>query len=406
MAFENVFGNVRFDIPVNQANQNAQQLQSMIGQGIAMAQRKEEMDMKRRQMEMKQQDVDLSKMAQRELLKRQAGLPYDENAIRAYSDFKGSQTYIDPITQQVIRQPSLVDRIGMGKQQVQTPAQNMGFDVPMSAPAPAPQMPQGFADIAGDGSYNIKDESSLPPIQDVLPPVAGLEGQPLIDPNAYKAGGILAGTRAGALKEEESRQKMTEQFIAEKMKRSMQGLERFNEGQLSAANFANRMVENSNILDALEEKHGGAKTGFAGAAEAVISAIPSMGITDKLGKGIVKMAATPQEQQYLNAAQNWIRANLRKESGAVIGDQEMIDEYSTYFPTAGDSPEVIEQKRKARKETEKGMVAQSAGAYQEAFGKKQQSSQPTSFNSVQEAEAANLPVGTEIIINGRRAIVR
>lgn len=57
---------------------------------------------------------------------------------------------------------------------------------------------------------------------------------------------------------------------------------------------------------------------------------------------------SPEFQQYTQAADDWIRAKLRKESGAVIGDDEMAREYKTYFPMPGDSPQVLEQKAAAR----------------------------------------------------------
>lgn len=57
---------------------------------------------------------------------------------------------------------------------------------------------------------------------------------------------------------------------------------------------------------------------------------------------------TPEQQKYKQAQMDWVRAKLRKESGAVIGAQEMIDEVITYFPQPGDTPEVIDQKRASR----------------------------------------------------------
>lgn len=57
---------------------------------------------------------------------------------------------------------------------------------------------------------------------------------------------------------------------------------------------------------------------------------------------------SPQGQQYYQAAADWVRAKLRKESGATIKEEEMIGEIRTFFPIPGDPPAVIEQKRKAR----------------------------------------------------------
>lgn len=66
---------------------------------------------------------------------------------------------------------------------------------------------------------------------------------------------------------------------------------------------------------------------------------------------------TSDEYQLVRQAQNdWITANLRKESGAVIGPEEMEQEVRKYFPVPGDSKATIEQKRKSRERALKGMI--------------------------------------------------
>lgn len=67
------------------------------------------------------------------------------------------------------------------------------------------------------------------------------------------------------------------------------------------------------------------------------------------------IAASPEYQQYRQAADDWIRAKLRRESGAVIGADEMRKEYEIYFPQVGDSEAVIEQKGRARKVAQDAM---------------------------------------------------
>jgi hypothetical protein len=57
---------------------------------------------------------------------------------------------------------------------------------------------------------------------------------------------------------------------------------------------------------------------------------------------------TTQGQLYRQAQEDWVRAKLRRESGAVIGEEEMAREIQVYFPQPGDSPEVITQKAQAR----------------------------------------------------------
>ena len=71
--------------------------------------------------------------------------------------------------------------------------------------------------------------------------------------------------------------------------------------------------------------------------------------------GATNPTASKEKQRYRQAANDWIRAKLRQESGAVIADEEMAAEYRTYFPIFGDSPEVIAQKVRARKVAEASM---------------------------------------------------
>lgn len=49
------------------------------------------------------------------------------------------------------------------------------------------------------------------------------------------------------------------------------------------------------------------------------------------------LLASPDYREYVNLAADWIRAKLRKESGAVIGDDEMQREFDLYFWTPGDT---------------------------------------------------------------------
>ena len=58
--------------------------------------------------------------------------------------------------------------------------------------------------------------------------------------------------------------------------------------------------------------------------------------------------ADPDERLYLQAADAWIRAKLRKESGAAIGEKEMEQEYATFFPQLNDTSETIAEKARQR----------------------------------------------------------
>ncbi len=64
------------------------------------------------------------------------------------------------------------------------------------------------------------------------------------------------------------------------------------------------------------------------------------------------MKLTEPEQLLLQAQRDWVRAKLRKESGAVIGPDEMAAEIKQYFPQPGEGPKVVAQKKEARKRAE------------------------------------------------------
>ncbi len=80
------------------------------------------------------------------------------------------------------------------------------------------------------------------------------------------------------------------------------------------------------------------------------------------GRAAQNFATSPVRQQYENAQQNWVRANLRAESGAAIGVDEMRKEIETYFPQVGDSKEKIEQKARLRETTENSMKTRAGRA--------------------------------------------
>lgn len=67
-------------------------------------------------------------------------------------------------------------------------------------------------------------------------------------------------------------------------------------------------------------------------------------------------------QQYRQFQENWVRANLRAESGAAIGKDEMEKEIRTYFPQVGDSADVVKQKAEARAVTQQSMTARAGRA--------------------------------------------
>ena len=114
------------------------------------------------------------------------------------------------------------------------------------------------------------------------------------------------------------------------------------EGQGLASGFYDRMASSSETIDALED---------SGYDPSTLShaAVPDM-------------LAPPETQQYRQAQRDWVRAKLRKESGAAIGEKEMADEIKTYFPQPNEPPKVIAQKRRARAVAERAMYRQAGPA--------------------------------------------
>lgn len=77
--------------------------------------------------------------------------------------------------------------------------------------------------------------------------------------------------------------------------------------------------------------------------------------------GIGNYMRTPEFQKFDQARRNFVNAILRRESGAVISDQEFDNANKQYFPVPGDSPEVIAQKRANREAAIEGLKVGSGG---------------------------------------------
>lgn len=124
------------------------------------------------------------------------------------------------------------------------------------------------------------------------------------------------------------------------------------EGQANAASYAQRMELAQGIINSLPA---GSQPG---AGTRIAEAVPF------IGGALARSGQSTETQQYTQAAKDWIRAKLRKESGAVIGAQEERDEYETYFPVVGDTPERIAQKAEARRVATLGMQKSAGKAYE------------------------------------------
>ena len=129
------------------------------------------------------------------------------------------------------------------------------------------------------------------------------------------------------------------------------------EGETDAAGFASRMVYANSITSKLA-------TGIAPKfGEAVLGVVPLIGkaIPEVIPQGVGGLS--PERRQYLQAANNFIRANLRKESGAAIGADEWTAEFINYFPQYNDDAQTIKQKEIFRNILTQNMVAAGGKSY-------------------------------------------
>lgn len=121
---------------------------------------------------------------------------------------------------------------------------------------------------------------------------------------------------------------------------TVQGKGQPSEAELVAAGYGQRMAKAEALVNQIGEAgHPTAKTMLA-------ANTPLLNPSNK--RAVERVVMSPQQQMYRQAQEDWVRAKLRKESGAVIAEDEMKREIETYFPQPGDSPEVIRQKAQSR----------------------------------------------------------
>jgi hypothetical protein len=137
------------------------------------------------------------------------------------------------------------------------------------------------------------------------------------------------------------------------------------EAQGNSVAFGARAVEANRIATDLE------KQGFrnTGAIRTAVGGLAGMTpfVGEQLEQGVrstFNVAPTflggtnEQQQQVEQARRNFVSAVLRKESGAAIGVDEYKNEERKYFPQAGDTDKVIQQKQKARELAIEALKAQ------------------------------------------------
>jgi len=184
--------------------------------------------------------------------------------------------------------------------------------------------------LGKDGSYvryAINTDGSRTEIGKYNPPAPKADRQPRWQQVTNENGTWLLDPDTGATKPV---------IIGDKQLQPVKPAQTPSGEESNAAGFLLRMQDATKLLDTYEGK------GKPSVVTSSVSGVPFVG-------GVLERGAqTPEQQQYKNAALAWIRAKLRKESGAAIGADEAAQEYQNYFPVVGDTKEVIAQKRNLR----------------------------------------------------------
>lgn len=123
--------------------------------------------------------------------------------------------------------------------------------------------------------------------------------------------------------------------------------EKFSGDQNKAASFGRRMEQAEEVFAQLKEKD-----------------FNRAGYGTALGKTLLpEVLETENMKRQDQAERNFINATLRRESGAAIADSEFASAELQYFPRAGDTQEVIDQKRRNREQVIAAMRSEAGGAY-------------------------------------------
>lgn len=133
------------------------------------------------------------------------------------------------------------------------------------------------------------------------------------------------------------------------------------EVQSNATQFANRMEDATKNIDKLEPD---VTSGGLGTFKDRVARGITEGGYNPIPRGATNWAVSEGYQSYEQAKSQFITALLRKESGAAISQSE-FDRYSKeFFPTMGDSAEVIAQKKQARSVALEAMKKSAGPIYQ------------------------------------------
>lgn len=121
-------------------------------------------------------------------------------------------------------------------------------------------------------------------------------------------------------------------------------------------------------------------------------------------KALENFLSSAEYKQYMRARTDIATAQLRFESGAVIGEGEVNWIDLTYFPEFGDDPQTLLNKRQSRREALSNMIGIAGGAYDELKEKAKKNEfgfeQETALDELKERAKNNPNLKRKLIENG------
>jgi hypothetical protein len=181
------------------------------------------------------------------------------------------------------------------------------------------------------------------------------------------------------MKAQEERSLRSENRLMQAMNQKEQKPPELKDWQVKEGTYGKRMLQAEQVFDELE------KSGYNRASK-------TQGALDLVSIGPLAAFTNDQLKTQQQAERNFLTAVLRRESGATISPSEFSTGEKMYFPRAGDSPEIIEQKKQNRLQSTVAMKVGAGPAWdlipQLGTGKNmaKQSSAPKDLSQMSDAE--------------------
>lgn len=281
------------------------------------------------QAEAKGNEFDLDKLGEQVLFKAAQGVPLSpqEQAIGRAYDAKRNQVYTDAAGN-VVSKPPAFGGLNNSIEENPQPIPLSGMFGGQQSVEPMP-LPQGGADPMMEWQNAVGGMPEVSPATNPNDPV-----QATFEDQLSKAGG-----------NPKLQQAIRESYSKSKLEKAMKD-QTFTEDQAKAAGFADRMsISDPSIIN---NKDAGMSM-----MEGVSSRTPLIG----------NYLVSDEFQKFDQARRDFINAQLRRESGAVISPEEFANANKQYFPQPGDSEAVLNQKAINRKTAIDSMMRSAGPAY-------------------------------------------